>query len=105
MEVKDILAYLRFAYNPKDGHSFARIINVPKRGVGDITLQRIIAKNDRHGTNLLDTIMAIGTSNSQTFNHLVKESMLELGTIILRVKDMIDNDVSDDWVSGTEVIF
>ncbi|KAG4065602.1 hypothetical protein HA402_012592 [Bradysia odoriphaga] len=92
VEVKDILGYIRFAYNPKDTQSFTRIVNVPKRGVGDVNLQKIIAKNATDGTNLLDTILDIGMGNTKTFNRFIKESMLELGSIIQRTKKMIDND-------------
>lgn len=95
MEVKDILGYLRFAYNPKDTQSFTRIINAPKRGVGDANLQKIIAKNTADGTNLLDTILDIGRSRAKNFNRFVKEALLELGHIISTAKRMIDNDVSD----------
>ncbi len=38
-EIKDILAYLRFIYQPADMVSFSRIINVPARGLGDKSLQ------------------------------------------------------------------
>ncbi|HYH04772.1 MAG TPA: DNA helicase PcrA, partial [Bacillota bacterium] len=41
-EIKDILAYLRFVYNPADRVSLSRIINVPKRGIGDSSLQRFL---------------------------------------------------------------
>jgi DNA helicase-2/ATP-dependent DNA helicase PcrA len=40
-EVKDIAAYLRVLANPKDDVSLRRIINVPKRGIGDNSLQRL----------------------------------------------------------------
>jgi len=40
-EVKDILAYLRFIYDQKDGVSFLRIINNAKLGIGKITLSKI----------------------------------------------------------------
>ncbi|MEP7103904.1 MAG: UvrD-helicase domain-containing protein [Candidatus Dojkabacteria bacterium] len=34
-EVKDILSYLRLIYNPKDNSSFKRVVNTPRRGIGD----------------------------------------------------------------------
>jgi len=40
-EVKDIMAYLRFIHNPNDYLSFKRIVNIPYRGLGKKTLQRI----------------------------------------------------------------
>ena len=40
-EIKDIVAYLRLLVYPQDNISFERIINVPKRGVGEKTLQNI----------------------------------------------------------------
>ncbi|MFN4086667.1 MAG: ATP-dependent helicase [Spirosomataceae bacterium] len=40
-EIKDLLAYLRFTVNPQDEEAFKRIINLPKRGIGDQTVARI----------------------------------------------------------------
>jgi DNA helicase-2/ATP-dependent DNA helicase PcrA len=38
-EIRDALAYLRVTSNPADDLAFERIVNVPKRGLGDATLQ------------------------------------------------------------------
>lgn len=40
-EVKDVMAYLRLLVNPSDDTAFIRIINVPKRGIGPHTVERI----------------------------------------------------------------
>ncbi|MCD6023464.1 MAG: Superfamily and helicase [Fibrobacteria bacterium] len=48
-EVKDLLAYLRLLANPRDDVSFMRVLNVPKRGLGDTSLkqlQEFALKND-----------------------------------------------------------
>ena len=47
-EVKDVIAYLRLAHNPKDDLSLSRIINVPTRGIGEKTLNalRRMAQNE-----------------------------------------------------------
>ena len=42
-EIKDILAYLRLLLNPRDAVSLARIVNVPRRGIGPASLQKIMA--------------------------------------------------------------
>ena len=41
-EIKDILAYLQFLNNPKDQIAFERIINTPKRGIGGVTIDKIL---------------------------------------------------------------
>lgn len=42
-EIKDVLAYLRLVVNPADIVSLERVINVPTRGIGAVSLQRILA--------------------------------------------------------------
>jgi DNA helicase-2/ATP-dependent DNA helicase PcrA len=41
-EVRDAMAYLRLAANPDDSSSFERVVNTPKRGMGDVNVKRII---------------------------------------------------------------
>jgi DNA helicase-2/ATP-dependent DNA helicase PcrA len=41
-EIKDVIAYLRFSVNHQDEEAFKRIINLPKRGIGNTTVSKII---------------------------------------------------------------
>lgn len=41
MEIKDILGYLKLSLNPSDDMAFKRIINVPARGIGKVTVEKI----------------------------------------------------------------
>ncbi len=41
-EIKDIISYFRFVLNPDDEEAFKRIINSPKRGIGNVTLSKIV---------------------------------------------------------------
>ncbi len=41
LEVKDVLAYLQTVANPESGLALSRIINKPKRGIGDVTLRKL----------------------------------------------------------------
>ncbi|WP_090917438.1 MULTISPECIES: DNA helicase PcrA [unclassified Bacillus (in: firmicutes)] len=64
-EIKDMLAYLRLIANPDDEISFARIINVPKRGVGATSIDKIINYGVQNGLSLtavLDEIEHVGVS-------------------------------------------
>ncbi|MDQ0189622.1 DNA helicase PcrA [Alicyclobacillus cycloheptanicus] len=60
-EIKDILAYLRLIANPADDVSLMRIINVPKRGVGDGTLDKLQAFAADRGLSLWDALAHAST--------------------------------------------
>ena len=51
-EIKDILAYLRLVSNPDDDISLLRIVNVPRRGIGGTTMERIQAEAQRYGVSI-----------------------------------------------------
>jgi len=53
-EIKDIVAYLRLLANPADGVSFSRVVNVPKRGIGATTLQRLQEHAESTGQSLTE---------------------------------------------------
>lgn len=55
-EIKDILAYLRLIYNPRDNISLQRIINVPRRGLGPINLNRILNYAEENNISLFEVI-------------------------------------------------
>jgi len=57
MEIKDILAYLRILDNPADQVSFARVLGVPKRGLGDSALAKILEYADEQGMPVLEAIL------------------------------------------------
>ena len=59
MEIKDLLAYLRVVCNPNDSMSIRRIINVPSRGIGATTLDRLINFAAQEGIPLFDAIQRV----------------------------------------------
>jgi DNA helicase II / ATP-dependent DNA helicase PcrA len=59
-EVKDALAFLRFVYQPEDPVSFARIINLPPRGLGDTSLARFDAWRAAQSIGLLEALHRAG---------------------------------------------
>ncbi|MDR2635175.1 MAG: UvrD-helicase domain-containing protein [Clostridiales bacterium] len=63
-EIKDLTAYLRAAVNPRDNESLLRIINVPKRGIGESTVAEIAARSEECG--ILETLRHIDETNLST---------------------------------------
>ena len=53
-EIQDVLAYLRLISNPLDAGAFERVVNYPRRGVGNTTLERLTAWASVEGVSLLD---------------------------------------------------
>ncbi len=56
-EVKDLMAYVRLACNPDDDAAFLRVVNVPARGIGPATLERLAAYATEHGLSLLEAAL------------------------------------------------
>jgi DNA helicase-2/ATP-dependent DNA helicase PcrA len=54
MEIRDAMAYFRVVVSPDDGLAFERIVNTPKRGIGDKAVQTINHAARKHGVSLLD---------------------------------------------------
>jgi len=57
-EVKDVLAYLRLIANPADDEAFARVVNVPRRGIGDASFTPLARAATQWGKPLLEAARA-----------------------------------------------
>ena len=55
-EIKDVMSYLRFVYQSEDIISFNRIINLPPRGLGDKSLEKLIQYRNTQQISLLDAL-------------------------------------------------
>lgn len=55
-EIKDILAYLKVIFNPSDAVSLQRIINVPRRGIGDTSIGRLNEYASTNDVSLFDAV-------------------------------------------------
>jgi DNA helicase-2/ATP-dependent DNA helicase PcrA len=58
-EIKDALALLSFLVNPRDEVAFRRIVNKPARGIGPVTVDKIVEQADAEGGDLLKTSQAM----------------------------------------------
>ncbi|WP_423800463.1 DNA helicase PcrA [Neobacillus sp. SAB-20_R2A] len=99
-EIKDMLAYLRLISNPDDDISLQRVINVPKRGIGSSSLDKIFdfaAMHDLSIFQALDSIDLIGLSPKITkaaaeFRDLIKNytNMQEFLSVTELVEEVLD---------------
>lgn len=55
-EIKDLIAYFRLTFNPNDEEALKRVINYPRRGIGDTSVERIIVAADQHQITLWEVI-------------------------------------------------
>ena len=88
-EIKDILAYLRVAGNPFDSEAVARIINVPRRGIGEKTLQALFDYAAREDVPLYDAVLDCdrldvnsgAKAKLRAFGDYLKELVLDAQTL------------------------
>ncbi len=60
-EIKDIMAYLKLIHNPNDNVSFRRVVNVPRRGVGKSSMDKLEAFATSKGISLYEALKFAGT--------------------------------------------
>jgi len=75
-EIKDILAYLRVIFNPADAVSLLRIINVPRRGIGDTSIARLTEYANNNNLSLFDVV-----SNPDVVTGLMSRAKVQVGNL------------------------
>lgn len=84
-EIKDLIAYLRFTVNQQDEEAFKRIINLPKRGIGDTTIAKLFVVAAEHNVGIWEVVANISKYVAgraglaiEGFAHLIKSFKLML---------------------------
>ena len=83
-EVKDVFAYFRLLVNEKDDVAFTRIVNVPRRGIGETTQARIRAAAERYEVSQYELIRDI---EKYPDNEIPKGALLSLKTMSERIEE------------------
>ncbi len=78
-EIKNVLAYLTAIANPDDDVSFNRIINFPKRGIGDTSIEKLLEIAARNRTHLKDVVM---NYESEILPNSLKSKLKDLKAIL-----------------------
>ena len=106
-EIKDLISYLKLIYNTNDDISLVRIINVPKRGIGDKTISNLSDKSFKLNKSLYDVI---DSGKELTFKNTIEElrelsnnvSLTELIDLILD-KSGIRKDLESEKSVDAEI--
>lgn len=87
-EIKDIMAYLRFIYQPEDRISFERVVNVPTRGLGAKSVQVFFEYKNAQNLSLQQAMAQV---DSMPLTPKAKKGFLELGDIALSFRASKDD--------------
>ena len=88
-EIKDAIAYLKLIYNPNDSQSFRRIVNVPKRSIGETTLKHLQEYADSNDISLFEAVERI--QDVTTIAPKTRSKLIEFGKLISNFKAVVNN--------------
>ena len=83
-EIKDVLAYMHILVNPSDTNSLFRVINVPKRGIGDTTLAKILSFA---GENNMIPLEAVFNYDKMDVTPKIKEKIKNFVDLIIQLRE------------------
>lgn len=95
-EIKDIIAYLKLIYNPDDSQSFRRIVNVPKRAIGDTTIKALSDFADSKDVSLFEAIKEIEESE---LSPRVQSKLKDFAELIIKFKNAVGSYSLQEFVT------
>lgn len=94
-EVKDLLAYFRLTVNQNDEEAFKRIINYPRRGIGDSTVDKIREIAGQYRVSMW-TVLCNLNKVGHAFNAGTTAKLQKFGNLIERFKELISQENAYD---------
>lgn len=89
-EIKDILAYLKLAVQPRDRMSFSRIVNVPTRGIGATSLEKFLIWQGRTEFDIIAALANV--EQTSVLTPRAKTALASLGEVLRSIQASIVND-------------
>ena len=96
-EIKDIIAYLKLIYNPDDSQSFRRIVNVPKRSIGDTTIKNLQEFADKEDISLFQACERI--EEAIEIPPRTRSKLKDFAQLILKFKNAIQSYNLQEFVT------
>ena len=87
-EIKDMIAYLRLIYQPQDRMSFCRIVNVPTRGIGDVSLEKFLVWQSESNFDIIQALIEADQIGSLAPR--AKKALIMLGEKLSYIQKLID---------------
>jgi len=87
-EIKDIIAYLRLIYQPQDRMSFSRIVNVPTRGIGAMSLEKFLIWQSDSDMDILAALDKV--DQTSTITTRAKIAFSKLGEVLREARSMVE---------------
>lgn len=101
-EIKDVLSYLRFAFNPSSTNDLTRIINTPARGIGKVTLLKVVeGKRDELPLKTREKVDAFYALIEEIAEYATAHPVHETLAFIIR-KSGIEDEFKHDGEEGLE---
>ncbi len=88
-EIKDLLGYFRMVINPSDEEALKRVINYPKRGIGNTTLDKLFLAANQHEKSVWD-VLENPVNHGLQFSGAVLSKMLSFREMILTFSQMVE---------------
>ncbi|HSW81581.1 MAG TPA: UvrD-helicase domain-containing protein [Candidatus Saccharimonas sp.] len=97
-EIKDLVAYLRLLYQPADRASFLRIVNVPTRGLGNVSVQKFLDLQAMSGLPILN--MLEQADRLEALTPKARKAFADLGEMLARLKEVADTMALPDLIEA-----
>ncbi len=97
-EIKDLIAYLKLLYQPRDTISFRRIVNVPKRGLGDVSVGKFLAWQEQSSMDVIESLTHADECPDLTPR--ARSSLVGLGNELADIQKQADKVTPDQIIEA-----
>ena len=92
-EIKDLIAYLKLIYQPSDTISFRRVVNVPKRGLGEVSVGKFLTWQSGSGLNVLDAL--VRADDCAELTSRARKTLSQLGRALSEINKLVSTESPD----------